>query len=135
MDEAYVVDTDVISYVFRLDSRREQFEPYLTDTTVFVSFMTIAELERWTIERNWGTARARRLWEYVDSLGTVMVERPLCRLWAEVTTEARRKGRPIETADAWIAATALWLDVPLVTNNRDHFASIEGLRLLPADGG
>ena len=34
--------------------------------------------------------------------------------WAEVALEARRKGRPIQTADAWIAAGALHYKVPLI---------------------
>ena len=31
----------------------------------------------------------------------------LCSVWARIATEAVRFGRPIESADAWIAATAM----------------------------
>jgi hypothetical protein len=31
----------------------------------------------------------------------------------------RQIGQPIEWADAWAAACALWLDVPLITHDRD----------------
>jgi predicted nucleic acid-binding protein len=34
--------------------------------------------------------------------------------------------------DAWIAATALYLDAPLVTNNVRHFRYVEGLRVRAA---
>jgi len=41
--------------------------------------------------------------------------------WAAVRNESTQKGRPIKSADAWIAATALVLAAPLVTNNpKDH---------------
>ena len=47
---------------------------------------------------------------------------------------AGRQGRPIQTADAWIAATALRLDVPLVTNNQKDYASVAGLTVLTVAG-
>jgi predicted nucleic acid-binding protein len=50
--------------------------------------------------------------------------------WAEVTWEARRKGRPIQPADAWIAASALHYQVPLITHNAGDFAVIAGLEVL-----
>jgi predicted nucleic acid-binding protein len=42
---------------------------------------------------------------------------------------ARRNGRRIETADAWIAATALLYDVPLLTHNKADYLGVPGLRL------
>jgi predicted nucleic acid-binding protein len=45
---------------------------------------------------------------------------------------ARRQGRPIQTADAWIAATALHLGVPLVTHNPADYAGVSGLTVLTA---
>jgi predicted nucleic acid-binding protein len=44
-----------------------------------------------------------------------------------------KKGRPIQTADAWIAASALHYQVPLITNNAGDYASIDGLELLTAE--
>jgi predicted nucleic acid-binding protein len=47
-----------------------------------------------------------------------------------VRAAGRSAGRPIERQDAWIAATALYLDLPLVTHNARHFASVPGLQLI-----
>ena len=44
--------------------------------------------------------------------------------------EWKRRGRPFVTADAWIAATALELDLALVTHNPADFAALENLRLV-----
>jgi tRNA(fMet)-specific endonuclease VapC len=50
--------------------------------------------------------------------------------WAEAMESGRRNGRPISAADAWIAATALHLDVPLITHNRTHFVGIDSLKII-----
>jgi predicted nucleic acid-binding protein len=47
--------------------------------------------------------------------------------WAEAMV-ARKSGRRIETADAWIAATALLYDAPLLTNNKSDYFGVPGLR-------
>jgi hypothetical protein len=41
----------------------------------------------------------------------------------------RRIGQPIDWADAWAAACALWLDLPLVTHDRD-LEGIPDLRVI-----
>jgi predicted nucleic acid-binding protein len=50
--------------------------------------------------------------------------RALCGKWAEVSWEARKRGRPIQTADAWFAASVLYYQVPLITNNASDYEMI-----------
>lgn len=133
MPETCVVDTDVVSFLYKRDSRAEHFRPYLDEGTPLVSFMTVAELEQWALHRGWGAGRRRDLVAFLGRFSVAMVDRQLCRRWAEVTDSARRTGRPILVADAWIAATALALDLPLVTNNRTDYARVDRLRLAPAE--
>jgi len=47
--------------------------------------------------------------------------------WARIKS---RRGRPIEDDDAWIAATAVRHNTPLVTHNPRHFRNIDGLEIL-----
>ena len=54
----------------------------------------------------------------------------LCRKWAEVTVAAQAAGRRIDTADAWIAATALINGAPLITHNRNDYLGVPGLTLI-----
>jgi predicted nucleic acid-binding protein len=44
--------------------------------------------------------------------------------------EARREGRPIQTADGWIAASALYYQVALVTNNASDYQAVGQLQVL-----
>ena len=43
---------------------------------------------------------------------------------------AQAAGRRIETADAWIAATALLYEAPLVTHNGGGYLGVPGLKLI-----
>lgn len=127
----YVVDTDVVSDLLRGDSRATSYDELLTGARAAISFMAVAELDRWALSRNWGPARRRQLAAHGDHFVVVIVDRGLCRTWASVTDAAQRKGRVVQNADAWIAATAIAFDVPLLTNNRADFLGIDGLRLAP----
>ncbi len=46
----------------------------------------------------------------------------------------RRAGRPIQTADAWIAATALQWEMPLATADFGDYAAVDGLEVIPIGG-
>jgi predicted nucleic acid-binding protein len=52
------------------------------------------------------------------------------RTWARVKCGREKKGRPITFADAWIAAEALRLNVPSVTNNADDYTGVAKLTIL-----
>lgn len=41
-----VLDTDVLSYLFKRDTRARSYRPHLLGKTIYVSFMTVAELRR-----------------------------------------------------------------------------------------
>ena len=47
-----------------------------------------------------------------------------------LSTAQERIGRPIDTADAWVAALAWLLSIPLVTHNARHLADIVGLTVI-----
>ena len=46
MSTAVVVDTDVVSYLFKSHPVAFQYLPDLKDRTPMISFMTLAELDR-----------------------------------------------------------------------------------------
>lgn len=92
--------------------------------------MSLAELRRWTVERNWGEKRRQELQEYLTRYLVLHSDDQMCDRWAQAMNSARLRGRPIAPADAWVAATALLLDIPLVTHNSGHYTGIPGLRVI-----
>lgn len=127
-----MVDTDVVSYFFKGDTRAVAYEPLLAGRLRVVSFMSQAELYQWAETARWGNLRRFQLDTFLQRFIVVPQDTDLCRAWATVRDSARRAGRPIEVADAWIAATALFHGLPLVTNNPADYAGVGGLRLLTA---
>ena len=122
-----LVDTNVVSMLFKRDTRAIAYEEHTRDRFLAISFMTLAELDEWVIIRNWGTSRRAELAMLLQNFTVLFPDRDLCIRWAKVKAEARRIGRPIETADAWIDATALLYGVPLITHNRSDFEAVDGL--------
>jgi predicted nucleic acid-binding protein len=125
-----VVDTCVVSFLFKRNDRAQLYRPHLAGNTLIISFMTLAELYRWPLERGWGENRRAALQEHLNDFVVYPFNQALCQTWAEITHHAASKGKPIPMDDAWTAATALLNDIPLVSNNRRHFKEIEGLKLL-----
>lgn len=128
--DAVLLDTDVFSFLFKKDTRRE---PYLADIKgrrLCVSFMTVAELKKWSIKRNWGEKRRESLAQVLKHYVVLPYDDGMAEAWAEVAVARERTGRPIACGDCWIAAAALRHNIPLLTHNGKDFADVPGLTLI-----
>ena len=130
MAERVVVDTDVVSFFLKGDTRARRYEKHLQGKQLVLSFMTIAELHRWSLERSWGEERKARLEEYLRKFIVSPADTELCKIWGQIQALAKAKGRPIGVADAWIAATAVRYNIPLVTHNLKHYSNVDELSVL-----
>jgi tRNA(fMet)-specific endonuclease VapC len=125
-----IVDTDVVSFLLKGDTRAGLYRPHLEDKTLALSFMTVAELYQWAYVRNWGARKLARLEEQLQRYVIVPYDNDLCKQWASICVQRKRLGRPISVQDAWIAATALRHRCPLVTHSGDDFSEIVGLEVI-----
>ena len=128
-----VVDTDVASFIFKW---HPVFAPrYLSiirGAELIVSFMTLAEMRQGALDANWGQRKVDLLEAYLADFSVLNSDNLLCSTWAQVRNESVRKGRQMSTADAWIAASALALSTPLVTNNPKDYHHLGSLQLVTA---
>jgi len=122
-----IVDTSVVSYLLKDYSLAGAYRQLLRGHLLFISFMTVAELYRWPLERNWGERKTALLLEHLRSYTIIPYDDEISWAWARIKS---RKGRPISHEDAWIAATAVSYEVPLVTHNPRHFVHIGGLEIV-----
>lgn len=126
-----VLDTNVVSYIFDRDSRARYYLDQMRDLRPFVSFQTLEELWFGAYRRDWGERRRNELALHLDLYEVVWPNAALVATSAQLRVESQRVGRALTTADAWIAATALLLDCPLASHDRD-FGGISALRLIQA---
>lgn len=127
---AVVVDSDVTSFLFKKDSRARKYRNHLHGRLWVISFMTLAELDHWALRRRWGRKRHNEFQRFLAPFEVQYPDRALCGLWAEITEATEHQGQPIQVADAWIAATAIQLNVALVTNNPADFTAVPGLKIV-----
>ncbi len=125
-----LLDTNIVSYVFKQDSRAALYAPHLLDCELSIAMMTVAELFQWATLRGWGQSRIQQLEGLFDQYTILPVDIDLCRQWAEVRTIRSKVGLPISPQDAWIAATALRYRLPLITHNAGDYQNIVDLTII-----
>jgi predicted nucleic acid-binding protein len=122
-----LLDTNVVSFLLKGDTRAADYAPLLEGNRLGISFMTVAELFEWAAVRRWGQPRLGQLEQAIANYVVIPVDIALCRSWGQLRAQQRFAGTMISSQDAWIAATALHLSLPLVTHNPSDFQHIEGL--------
>ena len=126
-----VIDTDVYGAELVPGSKlAAQYEPIIVGRPAFISFQTVAELRFGALLRNWGEARLRKLDGRIAAAETVHTGPDLVAIYARLRVDCERIGHALaqrqHDADRWVAATALRLGIPLVSNDR-IFANVPGL--------
>jgi tRNA(fMet)-specific endonuclease VapC len=131
-----VVDTDVASFVLKWHPEfAPRYVAILRGSELVVSFVTLAEMRQGALGAKWGPRKWDVLEAYLADFSVLHSDSLLCSTWAALRHESARKGRRMGSADAWIAATALVLWAPLVTNNPKDYRHLDKLQLVSvADG-
>ena len=126
---AYLIDTDIIIFALRGDKTvLAKFEEN-KNIPISISMITYAELvfgaKRSQNERT-NMLKVNRIREIypVEELNIGIME-----LFADIKANMYSKAMRIEDMDLFIAATAIYNDLTLVTNNTKHFRNIPLLKL------
>ncbi|HSH82153.1 MAG TPA: type II toxin-antitoxin system VapC family toxin, partial [Herpetosiphonaceae bacterium] len=125
-----LLDTNIVSYLFKRDSRAALYASHLLTKELAIAMMTVAELLQWAAIRKWGATRVQQLEAEFDKYTILPIDIAVCHAWATIRTHRSALGLPISPQDAWIAATALRYNLPLITHNPDDFQQIVGLTVI-----
>ena len=71
--DSIVIDTDVLSYLFKRDTRGDRYQSHIDGKLGVLSFMTIAELDFWANLRNWGAKRREELSAFLQPYGDLLL--------------------------------------------------------------
>lgn len=98
---------------------------------VRVSVVTIGELRLGVLSAAQPDARARRLatLDRATALEPAPVTEAVAEAWALLRVSLRSAGRSMPVNDSWIAATAMSLGVPVVTQD-DDYVSLPGVSVI-----
>jgi len=109
------------------------YRPLREGRPAVISFVTVAELRFGAKLARWGPARLQQLEHELDQADTVWSGPSLAEAYATLRTWCVKAGHGLgqkaHEADRWIAATAIWLGVPLIAHDA-IFANVKDLRLL-----
>jgi predicted nucleic acid-binding protein len=128
-----VLDTDVASAVFR-GRASERLKAAVAGRSVAVTFVTVAELTKWTLVRHWGPRRLADMQTFLASLVVLPYGDTVATTWGGLQARAQLRGRPRSANDTWIAACCLIRRLPVARLNQKDFADFaehEGLAVIP----
>jgi predicted nucleic acid-binding protein len=116
-DISCLLDTDiVIDFLRRRDYARKLLENWAGEGLLAISTLTHLE-----IYQGMKAGEEEATNTFLDGLTSVTVDVPIARRAGRMLGELRSKGMTAGIADSIIAATALQLGTPLLTNNVEHY--------------
>jgi tRNA(fMet)-specific endonuclease VapC len=124
-----VVDTDVASFMFRECERGTAYTELIGERGAGVTVQSIAEFRAGVVRKNWGSRKVASLDEFLARFLLIDASPEIANVSGGIRACCEQVGRAVSWPDAWAAATALRLDVPLVAHDRD-LEGIPGLRVL-----
>ena len=126
------MDTDVVSFLFKAHFLAPTYQAILAGRPLAVSLITLAEIEYGMEAKTWSTSRRDLMRRFLARFTPLLPDTETARAWARIKRGCEKKGKSISFADAWIAAAAVQLNVPLVTHNASDYDAVESLVLLTA---
>jgi predicted nucleic acid-binding protein len=121
-----LVDTDIIiDYL-----RRRAYAATLLTRWAEDGLLCVSSLTHFEVYHGMKPAEEPATNAFLDGLVSVAVDVPIARRAGDMLNKLRSKGVTVGMADSIIAATAIILAVPLLTNNVAHypFAGLELVR-------
>ena len=126
-----LLDTNICIYIIKQQPAAvlQRFLEYEVGD-IGISSITLAELRYGVAKSSHQEKNAKALDEFIITLEIVPFDEAAAHLYGEIRAALERAGTPIGAMDLLIAAHALALEIPLVTNNTREFVRIPELTII-----
>jgi predicted nucleic acid-binding protein len=121
-----VADGTVVSYMFRRRALGNAYTQLIGDCPTGITLLAVSESRQGVVYGNWGDPKIAALDAF---LSRFFILAEIANICGGILGRCKQVGRAMSWPDAWAAARALWLDVPLVIHDRD-VEKVPGLRVL-----
>lgn len=124
---SFLVDTDwIIDHFNRVEPVTRRLRA-LEAQGLAVSIISVAELWEGVYFSKDAERSQDMLEEFLGGVVILGVDEEICKRFGQLRGSLREQGKLVGDFDLMIAATALRHDLTLLTNNRRHFETVEGL--------
>lgn len=98
---------------------------------ILISVISVGELRAGVLAADQPLIRAQRLETLTLALSfeSIPIDEEVAAAWARLRIDLRSRGRAMPINDSWIAATAMALGVPVVTQDADY-VDVPGLDVI-----
>lgn len=125
----YLVDTDwVVHYLKGRQPFVERLQT-LRSQGLAISVITLGELYEGVYGATEPEKKEQGLKDFLQGVIVLGLDEETCRIFGQERRRLRRAGNLPGDMDLFIGATALRYNLTVLTNNRNHFERIEGLRV------
>ena len=127
------LDTSVASLLLDTRAVDSGYADLLRDYEYALPMTTYAELRQGSMIAGWTGSKRRGLEKFLSDATLLFTTEATAKQWASLRFECRRRGIGNTENDAWVAAAALEMDLPLVSNDRIHLimrAAVPQLQVL-----
>ena len=124
MNGRCLLDTNIV--IALLAGEKSVLEALSEVDEVFLSNVVLGELYYGAFKSQRSLENIARIEELAENSVVISCDEHVARKYGEIKNTLRAKGHPIPENDIWIAATAIFYDLTLITRDR-HFEEVEGL--------
>lgn len=122
----YILDTVLVSYIFREDSRAQLYAAEIeSDGPLYISCQSIAELYYGAESDGWGMSKRQKLTALLGEFVMLLHDEETAKCYATIRAGGKRLGRVFSPQDNWILANAKQYGLVLLSHDKDMMVGEE----------
>ncbi len=126
---SYLIDTD---WIIDFLKGKEEVVEHLTSIVeegLAISIISLAELYEGIYASDNPKGQIRGLQDFLTGVTILGIDNEIAKIFGKQRAMLRKKGKLLDNFDILIAATCIYYDLKLITNNISHFDRIDGLTI------